>query len=185
MTNACEVVFSTLEGVAVVCSGEAALHCAAVAPFLSDTSYESPIEIPLTQNGDLFPEEVIRHLVAYVEHFFGPRRVERGPSMIPKPKAEPVECYLDTWEQSFLRSLLTDGDARRHERLIALLNAAEKAGVETLRDMLLAWVATQIEILSEGKGAMEAAEALRQFFGIPNEWSEEDMEHLGREMAHY
>lgn len=147
-----------------------------------------PLEISLTHDEHLFSKAVVEKLITYLEHFYGPGREgerTKGPSLIPKPKVEPVEYYLDAWERSFLSSLLVGGDVRRHEVLIALLNMADRAGLDPLRDMLLAWVATQVEALSEGNGTMEAAEAIRQFFGIPNEWSDEEMDHLSREMAHY
>jgi hypothetical protein len=173
-------------GDALDCPLDAALRCEAVRREVSQNSEnESVIVIPMTLGDDLAPapRQVAAKVVDYLEYF-----AHEQPSVIPKPKLEGVEHYLSTWEANFLRSLIDRDNPSQHQTLIMVLNAADQLGLAPLSDMLLAWVATQVETISNpqsGKRIMDAAEDIRQFFGIPNEWSDEELGHLSKEMAIY
>lgn len=151
----------------------------------ADTSGSATIDAPLDIEGTNVCVETVGLVKEYMDHFYGPEATEK-PSVIPKPLPGALDKYISAWELSFInKKLLVDGDVWQHDALVSVVNIAQRLEIADLRDLLAAWCAVQVDALCQGKNMMDAAEHIRNFFSIPNEWSEEDMGHLQREMEYY
>jgi hypothetical protein len=128
----------------------------------------------------------------YLQHF-GPGRsdgrtpsvIVSAPSVIRAPLPGPLRNYISDWEYGFIQGMLVDGDVWQHTRLILVLSLANRLKIDPLVQLLSAWCAEQIGTLSRGKSSIDGAEAVRSFFGLPNEWTAEESKHLEREMEYF
>lgn len=132
--------------------------------------------------GTVVTDQALAKVQDYLHHFSQPCCV---PASIPRPLPGELSQYISPWEKEFIQSLLVDGDAWEHDDLVTVMNIAQRLDIESLRDLLAAWCAIQVQALSKGLSTMDAAEKIREFFSIPNEWSNEESALLQREMDYY
>lgn len=103
------------------------------------------------------------------------------PTVLPVPLDRPLETILTPWENEFIaqRLLGNNGDAWEHADLLAVLAAAEFLQLESLRSLCEAWCGNQIwRMCKETSKSAEAAEMIRKFFGIENDWTDAEEECL-------
>ncbi|CUG93196.1 Hypothetical protein, putative [Bodo saltans] len=165
---------------------------------ISSSSEEQlpPFEVSTTGEHIVTDLPVLHAIQKYLE-FYGPSSKlppnERGasvasvaPSVIPTPLPGELRNYISSWELAFINdTLLVDQDPWQNTKLIYVLSVAVRLGIESLQQLLSSWCADQIVTLSKGKSSMEAAEAVRSFFGLPNEWNAEESQNLEKEMEYF
>lgn len=103
------------------------------------------------------------------------------PTALPTPLPTALENLLTPWENTFIASRLlgNHGDAWEHNDLMAVLRAAQFLQVTSLEAMCLAWCASQMTKMCDlTTKYSEAAEMMRKFFGIHNDWTAEEEECL-------
>lgn len=151
---------------------------------LKDDQADSDVlDVDMSRGGTKHSLAVISAVAKYAAHFGGGEGLR--PATIPKPLCGSLDRYISDWEKDFIKSLLKEEDNWQHEDLVEVLNVAYRLEFESLRDLLSGWVATQIDELVKDKNMMDGAEAVRNFFNMPNEWDADSMEHLKAEMEFY
>jgi hypothetical protein len=103
------------------------------------------------------------------------------PTVIPAPLDEPLENILSAWENTFIagRLLGNNGDPWHHQDLVLALRASQYLELESLQALCLAWCANQMwKMCNSIKKPLEAAEMIRKFFGVANDWTPEEEECL-------
>lgn len=159
----------------------------------TDETSSSPHALEISVSGEHIVADItlLRAIQTYLTHF-GPSAQRSSsepivvPSAIPTPLPGELKNYISTWESSFIQdTLLEDSDPWQHAKLIHVLSVATRLGIEPLQKLLSAWCADRIVLLSKGKSSMDAAEAVRSFFGLPNAWTEEEKGHLEKEMEYF
>jgi coenzyme F420-reducing hydrogenase alpha subunit len=145
-----------------------------------DQTESDTLDVDISRDGRNYSSAAIQAIAAYVKNFASGR-----PSTIPKPLPGSMDRYINEWERDFIKSLLKDNDVWQHESLVEVLNVAYRLELESLRDLLAGWIAVQIDELVKDKNMLDGAEAIRNFFDMPNEWDAEQMENLRAEMVFY
>lgn len=96
---------------------------------------------------------------------------------IPKPLERPIESVVTEGEMALLEK------AASEKYLTPLLETALYLHFDQLATLCAAYAYQRIEkIAKEAPDIMEGAERIRQFLNVPNEWTEEEMGHLRKEM---
>jgi hypothetical protein len=157
-----------------------------------------PLEVSASGGNVITDLPVLQAVQQYLEHYGTSASKREGsssssgahssvaPSVIPTPLPGDLRHYVSPWELAFIHdTLLVDGDPWQHTKLIYVLSVAARLGIESLQQLLSSWCADQIVALSKNKSSMEAAEAVRSFFGLPNEWTPEETQHLEKEMEYF
>lgn len=142
-----------------------------------------PLEVSVAGEGLSTSIDALLPIKSYLENFGSGAAV--APSRIRAPLPGELQDYVSPWEMEFINSLLDDEDPWQHDRLLIVLSIANRLGISSLQQLLSAWCAEQIGILSKGKSSMDAAEAVRSFFSLPNEWTSDETHHLEMEMEYF
>jgi len=139
---------------------------------------DGALEFPVVSELRPLSGQAISLCVEYmVHHADGPE-----PTTLPRPIPDPDSfgSLLSVWEYNFVYTkLLENGDVWRHRLLVEVMYVAQHLLIQPLRDLCAAWCGAQIAIFcSKIHHFDEAAEHIRKFFSIANDWTEKDMEML-------
>lgn len=94
-----------------------------------------------------------------------------------KPVKGDYGAYVNAHELRMVR------DAERDDYLVDLLDVAITLGFAALRDVCAGYCSLRIrEIAMAAPDIMEGAERIRKFLHMENEWTDEEMVHLRKEM---
>jgi hypothetical protein len=166
---------------------------------MTSSTHQSPppLEVSACSGSIITDLPVLQAVQQYLEYYGTSSPKKEGssssaapasvaPSVIPTPLPGDLRHYVSPWELAFINNtLLVDGDPWQNTKLIYVLSVAARLGIESLQQLLSSWCADQIVALSKNKSSMEAAEAVRSFFGLPNEWTPEETQHLEKEMEYF
>jgi hypothetical protein len=146
---------------------------------LNSSSVPTLLEVPIVSEMRPIAPSTLALCVEYLLHFTN--GIE--PTTIPKPlplDGVKFEDLLSEWEKSFITTkLLEQADAWQHHTLVDVMYAAQHLQLDSLRDLCGAWCSAQIAYYAlHIKDPMESAECLRKFFGISNDWTEEELQCL-------
>ncbi|CBZ24273.1 conserved hypothetical protein [Leishmania mexicana MHOM/GT/2001/U1103] len=100
-------------------------------------------------------------------------------SNIPRPLTQDLRSVVYAGEMELVE------EAEREDYLVDLLNCALFLRFAQLSALCAAYMAVRIdEIAKAAPDIMEGAERIRKFLHMQNEWTEEEMGHLRREMEY-
>ncbi|AIN96032.1 hypothetical protein LPMP_091170 [Leishmania panamensis] len=98
---------------------------------------------------------------------------------IPRPLTQDLRSVVHAGEMELVEK------AEREDYLVDLLNCALFLRFSQLSALCAAYIAVRIdEIAKAAPDIMEGAERIRKFLHMQNEWTEEEMGHLRREMEY-
>ena len=171
---------AVIGGEPVIIPVEHLTKAAFIQTLLKDDQTETGnLDVDISHEGANYSSDAIQAVATYVKQF---APSGQRPSTIPKPLPGTMDRYITEWERDFIKSLLKENDVRQHEVLLEVMNVAQRLELESLRDLLAGWISVQIDALVKDKNMLDGAEAVRNFFNLPNEWDAEQMENLKAEM---
>ncbi|CAG9569733.1 conserved hypothetical protein [Leishmania major strain Friedlin] len=104
---------------------------------------------------------------------------DKRTSSIPRPLTQDLRSVVYAGEMELVEK------AEREDYLVDLLNCALFLRFSQLSALCAAYMAVRIdEIAKAAPDIMEGAERIRKFLHMQNEWTEEEMGHLRREMEY-
>lgn len=117
---------------------------------------------------------VLQVAVAYAE-----LPEENRTADIPCPLIRPLQHLVKEHEMQ----LLNVAEAEKY--LVELLDLAAYLKFKELQALCAAYISTRIdEIAKAAPNIMEGAQRIRDYLGMENEWTDEEMEHLRKEMEY-
>ncbi|AYU76564.1 protein of unknown function - conserved [Leishmania donovani] len=129
---------------------------------------------PVKAEGTDYSKEVLDVVRAYA--LLPP---DERTSSIPRPLTQDLRSVVYAGEMELVEK------AEREDYLVDLLNCALFLRFSQLSALCAAYMAVRIdEIAKAAPDIMEGAERIRKFLHMQNEWTEEEMGHLRREMEY-
>ncbi|KAH9586350.1 SKP1 component [Trypanosoma melophagium] len=169
--SACDVTLNSVDGVAVTLPAAIAWKDIGLLESLAELDEGNQAEMPLI-NLD-FPAAVVKGIATYLLH------TDRRSEEIPKPLTVPLQSCVKNWEMEFVKEMERSGC------MMSLLECSCYLRVHALQSLLSAYVAQRIrEVAMAAPSIMEGAEDVRRLLHIENEWTQEEMVHLEREMRY-